>query len=66
MNYLVVPLILTSITYTTRYLVKKDLHTCWFEPSIYDWIFHGPNVVLQLVGKNNRKEILSIAKLFFS
>ena len=43
------PLHLTIITYTTRFFKKTDLHTCWFEPSIYDWILHGPNVVLQIV-----------------
>lgn len=43
------PLTLTIITYTTRYILKKDLYSCWFEPSIYDWILHGPNVILQIV-----------------
>ncbi|CAF1257690.1 unnamed protein product [Rotaria magnacalcarata] len=43
------PLCLTIITYTTRFLLKKDLHSCWFEPSIYDWILHGPNVILQIL-----------------
>ncbi|CAF1041975.1 unnamed protein product [Rotaria sordida] len=42
------PLILTILTYTTRYMKKTDLHTCWFEPSTYDWILHGPNVILQI------------------
>ncbi|CAF4123352.1 unnamed protein product [Rotaria sp. Silwood2] len=42
------PLILTIHTYTTRYLKRTDLHTCWFEPSTYDWILHGPNVILQI------------------
>ncbi|CAF3729645.1 unnamed protein product [Rotaria sordida] len=44
-----VPLFLTIITYTTRYMLKKDLYTCWFEPSIYDWILHGPNMILQIL-----------------
>ncbi|CAF3345037.1 unnamed protein product [Rotaria socialis] len=42
------PLILTMVTYTTRYMKKTDFHTCWFEPSTYDWILHGPNVILQI------------------
>jgi len=41
---LAIPLMLTVITYVTRYLTKTDLHTCWFEPSTYDWLLHGPNV----------------------
>jgi hypothetical protein len=45
----VAPLILTILTYTTRYMKKTDLYTCWFEPSSYDWILHGPNVILQIV-----------------
>ena len=45
------PLYLITITYTTRYLLKKDLETCWFEPSFYEWIIHGPNVVLQIVSR---------------
>lgn len=43
------PFVLTAVTYTTRYMKKTDLYTCWFEPSTYDWILHGPNVILQIV-----------------
>ncbi|CAF0800724.1 unnamed protein product [Adineta ricciae] len=43
------PLYLTIITYITRAVMRQDLYTCWFEPSIYDWILHGPNVVLQII-----------------
>ncbi len=49
MRFTVAPLCLTIITYTTRFILKTDLYTCWFEPSAYDWILHGPNVILQLV-----------------
>ncbi|CAF0872376.1 unnamed protein product [Adineta ricciae] len=42
------PLILTIVTYTTRYKTKTNLVTCWFEPSTYDWILHGPNIILQI------------------
>jgi hypothetical protein len=61
-EFLVVPLHLTIITYTTRYVLKKDLYTCWFEPSMYDWIIHGPNVVLQIV---IRKRNFSVFILIF-
>ena len=44
-----IPLILTTLTYIIRYIKKTDLHTCWFEASIYDWILHGPNIILQMV-----------------
>ncbi|CAF0817501.1 unnamed protein product [Rotaria sp. Silwood1] len=43
------PLCLTILTYTTRFILKKHLYTCWFEPSIYDWIIHGPNMILQIL-----------------
>ncbi|CAF3965248.1 unnamed protein product [Rotaria sp. Silwood2] len=43
------PLCLIIITYTTRFILKTDLYTCWFEPSIYDWIIHGPNMILQIL-----------------
>ncbi|CAF0752214.1 unnamed protein product [Adineta steineri] len=43
------PLYLTTSTYVIRWILKTDLYTCWFEPSIYDWILHGPNVVLQIL-----------------
>ncbi|CAF1315023.1 unnamed protein product [Adineta steineri] len=42
------PLILTIVTYTTRYLKKTHFYTCWFEPSSLDWILHGPNIILQI------------------
>ncbi len=47
--FIVVPLYLTIITFATRFILKKDLYSCWFEPSIYDWILHGPNIILQIV-----------------
>lgn len=47
----VAPLVLTVITYTVRYESKTNLQTCWFEPSTYDWILHGPNIILQLVNR---------------
>ncbi|UJR28308.1 hypothetical protein I4U23_009553 [Adineta vaga] len=43
------PLYLTIITYITRVILRTDPYTCWFEPSIYDWILHGPNVILQIL-----------------
>ena len=51
----VAPLILTLVTYATRYRLKTNLYTCWFEPSHLDWILHGPNVILQLVKQHERR-----------
>ena len=45
----VAPLILTLFTYAARFTFQNDWDTCWFEPSIYDWILHGPNILLQIV-----------------
>lgn len=61
-----IPLLLTVVTYTIRFIVKQDLRTCWFEPSIYDWILHSPNLLLQFVIRRVFRILISDYRSLFS